>query len=347
MSDTIRSLTGPAGPFPRSALSDPIERRWLHYAFMTRDSAQSLVANISWLGGEGGAPPRKMAILLLHDIDSGWSATEWNARCADVPWSAFRLPSPAGDPDERDFVMTAAKEWPAASLNLRRTSTPCASQCATFHGDHWMRWQSEPGVLADGWLRGGPGEPRAADAVGYHERVRGRWGWPEMGGWVFGFCNDIGGDLDAAPPWAVVFTLLQPDRDGRGQAASVMVWRRGRLVRHFPRRSLRVSVAGQLDRDRVQTVPFLSSLLGVPPTVPIPAALCIDGYQGADRVRLRFYARTAGRIVIPSETSLSPFSVHEVVGGMEVDLVLGGDAHSFRSPGIVEFAGGASLDAPL
>jgi len=50
----------------------------------------------------------------------------------------------------------------------------------------------------------------------------------------------------------------------------------------------------------------------------------------------------AARLVIPSETSLQPFSVHEVLGSMEVDMAIAGRRISFRSPAIVEFAGGAS-----
>jgi hypothetical protein len=50
----------------------------------------------------------------------------------------------------------------------------------------------------------------------------------------------------------------------------------------------------------------------------------------------------AARLVVPSETSLQPFSVHEVLGNMEVEMAISGRRFSFRSPAIVEFAGGAT-----
>lgn len=312
------------------ALVDPLERRWLHYAFIGA-AGQAMVANVAWLDGDFSS-----AVLLLHDRKRGWRTSQWNARRSASPWSSFR----AGGGDPR-LTIAAAKGWPAVDLAVRRTSTPSISGCATFHRDHFMRWQAEPGVLADGdwWFDDGARE--TVRAVGYHERVRGRWGWPELGGWVFGFCN-AAGDGDAAPAWSIVFALMQPDREVEGQAASLMLWRRGRLVRHMPRRMVRVSAAGQLDRDRVVLAPFQSHLFGAPAMAPIPSALWIDSWQGADWVRLRFRSRDAARLVVPSETSERPFSVHEVIGEMEVELSINGTRCAFAAPGIVEFAGGAA-----
>jgi hypothetical protein len=321
---------GVEGPFPRISLSDPLERRWLHYALIGA-VGQALIANIAWL--EGGF---SSAILLLHDRDRGWRTSQWNARRGASPWSAFR----AGGGDTR-LGISAAKGWPAVDTALRRTSTPSISGCATFHQRHFMRWQAEPGILATGEWRFGEGDGEPVRAVGYHERVRGRWGWPELGGWVFGFCNAATDD-DTAPAWSIVFALMQPDCEIESQVASLMLWRRGRLVRHIPRRAVRVSAAGQLDRDRVVLAPFQSHLFGVPAMAPIPSALWIEGWQGADWVRLRFRARDAARLVVPSETSERPFSVHEVVGEMEVEITLNGARYQLVAPGIVEFAGGAA-----
>jgi hypothetical protein len=353
-------ILGPEGPFPAAPLSDPLERRWLHYAFFSRDGRKSLIANVAFLGGDRpGADPADgpagpgltTAVLLMHDAEAGWACSEWNCGIEAPLWSGFRNPDPrspgggwpAPDAALPDLALRAVRGTPAVSLRLRRTSTPCASQCATFANHrHFMRWQSEPGVLADGRFDVDGARDPEVQAVGYHERVRGRWGWPEMGGWVFGFCNDLGGDLSAAPPWSVVFTLLQPRNEPTGQSASVMVWRHGKLLRHIPRKQLRVSVAGQLDRDRVEMAPALAWLLGTPAAPPIPAVLCIAGYQGHDQVELRFYAERAARLVIPSETSLNPFSVHEVLGTIEARLDIGGEVHSFSGPAVVEFAGGAA-----
>jgi hypothetical protein len=184
--------------------------------------------------------------------------------------------------------------------------------------------------------------PRETVAVGYHERVHGRWGWPEMGGWVFGFCNQIADPPAGAPTWALVFALLQPRDEPYDHTAMVMLWRRGRMVLFVPRRAMRVSVAGQLARDRVLTTPPLAPLLGTFATAPIPAALCIDGHQGRDWIQIRYRCREAARLVVPSETSLQPFSVHEVIGDMEVRIRLRETEVGFTSPGIVEFAGGAA-----
>ncbi|MCK6528601.1 hypothetical protein L6R50_13945 [Myxococcota bacterium] len=331
-------LLGPQGPFPHAPLADPLERRWLHYAFFTRDGRLSLVANIAWLGGGPDSPPLTTAVLLVHEAGVGWSCSQWNAVSERMPWSSFRH----GGPREDLLALRSRRGVPAVDLQLRRTATPCSSQCATFHDEHWMRWQSEPGVLADGTWSVDGRPPVHASAVGYHERVRGRWGWPEMGGWVFGFCNDVGGAEDRAPEWAVVFTLLQPSGRPEESAASVMLWRRGRLVQHFGRRALRVSVAGQLDRDRVSLQPTLARTLGTPPAAPIPAVLAIEGVQGADAIRLGFRADAAARLAIPSESSLRPFSVHEVVGAMELLVVHRGRRTTWSGPSVVEFAGGAA-----
>ncbi|NUN53741.1 MAG: HEAT repeat domain-containing protein [Planctomycetaceae bacterium] len=186
-------LLGPQGPFPHAPLADPLERRWLHYAFFTRDGRLSLVANIAWLGGGPDSPPLTTAVLLVHEAGVGWSCSQWNAVSERMPWSSFRH----GGPREDLLALRSRRGVPAVDLQLRRTATPCSSQCATFHDEHWMRWQSEPGVLADGTWSVDGRPPVHASAVGYHERVRGRWGWPEMGGWVFGFCNDVGGAEEA------------------------------------------------------------------------------------------------------------------------------------------------------
>ena len=91
------------------------------------------------------------------------------------------------------------------------------------------RWQAQPGVLAIGRWADGMVPPRQIVAVGYHERVHGRWGWPEMGGWVFGFCNQLADRAEGPPNWAVVFALLQPRDETQDHTAMVMLWRLGRM----------------------------------------------------------------------------------------------------------------------
>jgi hypothetical protein len=324
-------------------LADVLERRWLHYAFITADEQQALIANLATLGGENGGDPIQTSVLLMYRRDHGWTCSQWHARLPREPWTSYRSPAaPTSFPRPPDFELQSLAGTPSVALYLTSTSAPAPAGVSHFHRTHWKRWQAQPGVLAKGRWDDGMGAARETVAVGYHERVHGRWAWPEMGGWVFGFCNQLGDRLDGPPDWAVVFALLQPMDEARDHTAMVMVWRRGRMVFFVPRRAMRVSVAGQLTRDRVVTTPSLAPLLGTFPTAPIPAALCIDGYQGRDWVQIRFRCRDASRLVVPSETSLQPFSVHEVIGDMEVRLKRKGSSHQFASPGIVEFAGGAA-----
>ncbi|MEU5536433.1 hypothetical protein [Streptomyces sp. NPDC020362] len=358
LTSTLPSL-GPPGPFPNAPLTHPLDRKWLHYAFLSRCGRQALIANLSVLGSSTGAvfadpgapvtgrrsgtgtaaEGQHMAILLVYEEGHGWSATQFNAEQPELPWSAFRLPHPRGESGA--FRVAARPAAPAADVRLTRTSRPCTSQCAPFGEDEYLRWQSEPGVLGEGTLRHRDGTVTMTDLLGYHERVRGRWSWPTLGGWVFGFVNDPSGPAGAAPPSAVVFTLIQPTRPADAANGSVMLWRDGRMVRHFPRRNLRVAVSGSLDRDRVAMVPPLADMLGTPPMAAVPGRLLITARLGDDRLVLDFRSYTAGRIVNPSETSLHPFSVHETLGPCTVEGRVGGRPIAFRTEGIVEFAGGA------
>lgn len=336
------ALLGPRGPFPRTRMSDPLERRWLHYAFLSRDGRHGMVANASWLGPERDdlqSAPRYTTILLLHERGKPWVASQFNAEIGAPPWSAFRQPHALHQPQPLNIRSTA--QTPAVNLQLRRTGLPCTSQCAPFADGHHLRWQSEAGVRASGdWGLAGHWQ-RGVDAVGYHERVRGRWGWPELGEWVFGFANDLGGSADEAPEYAAVFTFIRPLTPRDATTASVMLWHRGHLRRHFPRRNVTFAVRGQLSRDAVQTVPALARLLGVPPMAPIPQRLVISARLGADWTVLDFEAEAAARVVIPSENSLRPFSVHEVVGPCVLRGQLSGKRFAIETRGIVEFAGGA------
>lgn len=333
---------GPGGPFPSISLEHELDRRWLHYAFLSRERDLGMVANVSWLGPDPHSPResgQQMAILLIHSRDDGWSSSQFNAAVADPPWSAFRLPHAVGEPGM--FALTAAAGAPFVRLRLHRTSRPCTSQCASFANNQHFRWQSEAGVVARGDWGFGQRVRRDVEAIGYHERVRGHWGWPEMGGWVFGFANDPEQTERGAPPTAVVFTLLQPTSPPDAPTGSVMLWRDGRLRRHFPRRDVSVAVRGSLSRDRVSQVPALANLFGVPPTAPIPHRLVIAAEMGPDRVLLDFTCESAARIVIPNETGIDPFGVHEVVGSCHVEGRCAGVAFAFETAGIVEFAGGA------
>lgn len=334
---------GPRGPFPRRPLSDPIERRWLHYAFLSCDGELGMVANAAWLGpDEPGGKPRFTTILLLHQRGRPWVASQFNATTSAPLWSAFRLPHPMHEPSP--LVLRSSADEPAVELALRRTSRCCTSQCAPFAGDHHLRWQSESGVRARGdWRRDGV-TLRDVDAVGYHERVRGRWGWPELGEWVFGFANDLGGSAEEPPEYAAVFTLIKPVGPADAATGSVMLWHRGRLRRHFPRRNVSFAVRGTLPRDAVQQVPALSRIFGVPPMAPIPKRLVISARLGDDWTVLDFDSEAAARVVIPSETSLRPFSVHEVVGPCTLQGSLSGQPFRIETRGIVEFAGGAGGD---
>jgi hypothetical protein len=317
----------------------PLERRWLHYAFSSEHSGLSMIANLSTLTAEGDDEPQRMSILLVHDQASGWHSSQFNSDAPVQPWSAFRTPEPA----ER-LVLTGRAGAPGVDFTFTRTSRPCTSQCALIANGQHLRWQSESGVLADGTWITEAGRTEGVRAVGYHERVRGIWGWPELGGWVFGFANDqsmLADDPGRPPPHAVVFTLIQPLGPPGAATGSLMLWRNGRLRRHFPRRNLSVAVQGTLERDRVDTVPPLARLLGVGPTASVPARLVVSASAGGDRVVLDVAARTAARIVNPSETSFAPFSVHEVIGDATVEGTLGGEGFGFATEAIVEFAGGA------
>lgn len=331
---------GPVGPFPDAPMRHALERRWLHYAFSSEQSGISMIANLSTLTPEGHHEPQHMSILLLHDRTTGWHSSQFNATAPEQPWSAFRVDQP------QDRLRLAARAGaPAVDLSLTRTSRPCTSQCAAFAGSQHLRWQSESGVLAEGSWTTASGQTRHdVRAVGYHERVRGLWGWPELGGWVFGFANDqtaIANEQAGPPPWAVVFTLIQPSGPPGSATGSVMLWRDGRLRRHFPRRRISVATQGRLDRDKVLPVPPLARLLGVGPTASVPARLVVSARAGHDRLVLDVVARTAARIVNPSETSLAPFSVHEVIGDCVVEGTLRGEEFAFETEAIVEFAGGA------
>jgi len=336
---------GSQGPFPNTPLQQTLERRWLHYAFLSRNNHLGMVANISWLGGDPALPnepAHRMCILLIHEQGAGWRSSQFNARSLPSLWSAFRIPHDFAAP--QPFTLAATNGQPSVNLHIQRSSRPCTSQCAPFAGNQYLRWQSEIGVIA----RGDWGiEDRTytdVEAVGYHERVRGYWGWPEMGGWVFGFANDPEDRGDAPPPTAVVFTLIQPPDPPDAAMGSVMLWRDGRLRRHFPRRSVQVAVRGQLSRDYVCQVPELSNLFGVPPMAPIPRRLMITAQMGDDWVVLDFTCEAAARIVIPNETGIEPYTVHEVIGPCRIEGQCNHQPFGFETYGIVEFAGGASQD---
>lgn len=336
-------MLGPAGPFPDAPLGDHLERRWLHYAFRSLSGEVSLIANLSTLGAadaavtpDGGS--QNMSILLVHDAATGWHSSQFNAVVATTPWSSFRSAE-----QERPLRISAKGGVPAVDLLLERTGRPCTSQCAPFGIDQHLRWQSEPGIRAVGRVTTGDRDHRDLRLVGYHERVRGRWGWPALGGWVFGFVNDVENGSDPSAH-SVVFTLITP-RDGRGTATgSVMVWRRGRLLRHFPRRRIEIAVAGVLPRDEVHVCPPLAATLGTAPAPEVPASLAVVAAMGDDRVCVEVDARTAGRIVNPSELGIAPFSVHEVLGPATVTGRVAGRDIAFTAGAVVEFAGGARED---
>ncbi len=338
---------GPAGPFPDAPLCRPIDRRWLHYAFLSTDGRHAMVANSAWLGpaeDDADGAERLTTILLLHDSKGagGWASSQFNADIGgQLPWSAFALPHPHGQAGR--LRISAAAGAPRVDLELTRTSRPCTSQCAFFARSQHLRWQSETGVRARGDFDLGAG-PVALELIGYHERVRGRWGWPELGEWVFGFANDLGAEPGRPPTWAGVFTFIRPVNDAEHATASFMLWREGRMRRHFPRRATSFAVRGELPRDRVTMAPPLSRLLGVEPMAPIPRRLAISARQGDDWVVLDFDAEAAARVVIPSETSLNAFSVHEVVGDCLLTGELNGERFEVRTRGIVEFSGGAGGD---
>jgi hypothetical protein len=337
-----RVALGPEGPFPDSALRDPLERRWLHYAFLSPGGTLGMVANIATLGPDPdfvGPSQRSTSILLVHHDSVGWRSSQFNAVTPERPWSAFRQPHPLDAPEKLELESTAGGV--GVNLTLRRSSRPCTSQCAPFADGHHLRWQSETGVVASGDWTIGNRVLRGVDAVGYHERVRGRWGWPELGGWVFGFSNDYARTEHGAPRTALVFTLIQPAWPASAATGSIMVWRSGRLARHFPRRDVTVAVRGELDRDRVVQVPTLANTSGTPPMQPVPQRLVVSGRMGADWVVFDFSCRAGARVVIPCETSLAPFSVHEVIGTCTVEGELRGESIAYEGHGIVEFAGGA------
>ena len=338
---------GQQGPFPDAPMQYALERRWLHYAFLSRDNQWGMVANFSYLGpdefDEDDESQRCTSILLVYKREVGWEATQFNAETLVPLWSAFARPHAYATPHPYRVMSTAGS--PGVDFTLQRSSHPCTSQCAPFDRWQYLRWQSETGVIARGrWHYGGK-IYADVEAIGYHERVRGYWGWPELGGWVFGFANDPHVVAkDAPPPAALVFTLIQPLAPENSATASVMVWLNGRLRCHFPRRNLDVAIRGEMDRDQVCCVPELSNMFGVAPMEPVPRRLMITGHLGDNHVVLDFEAVSAARIIIPNENGIDPFSVHEVIGRCRIEGQVGKESFAFETYGIVEFAGGAGGD---
>ncbi len=333
---------GQFGPFPNSTLMRVLERRWLHYAFLSRDLNLGMVANVSWLGPTRSGfteEIRCMSILLLYKRGQGWYSSQFNTETLLPLWSSFQQPHPFGEPGH--FELKAVSGNPFVKLQMQRTSRPCTSQCAPFADNQYLRWQSETGVIARGDWGVNEDVYRNIEAVGYHERVRGYWGWPELGGWVFGFANDLQQMSGEAPSTAVVFTLIQTAVPHEAATSSVMLWQNGRLRRHFPRRKVSVAVRGIFNPDKVTQVPEMANLFGVPPMSPIPRRLVIKAAMGRDWVIFDFYSEAAARIIIPSETSLKPFSVHEVIGPCHIEGSLNDRRFEFETYGIVEFAGGS------
>ncbi len=323
------------------APSDELERRWLHYAFLSRDGRKCLVANAAWLGPDDDDPDdhaRFTTILLLHEKGRPWRSSQFNAKTSERLWSAFRRPD--SSVGRGPLRLEAVDGAPAVELAMTRTSRPCTSQCAVFARSHHLRWQSETGVRARGaWTTDGKREE--VDLVGYHERVRGRWGWPELDEWVFGFANDLGGEGEDPPAWAGVFTFIRPTWPADAATASFMVWKDGRLRRHFPRRDTSFAVRGVLDADAVTLAPPLAAILGTRPMSPVPKRLVIAARMGDDWATLEFQSESCARIAIPSETSVRPFSVHEVVGPCLLAGRLDGERFEIETRGVVEFSGGA------
>jgi hypothetical protein len=339
-----RRYLGPIGPFPDIALSDVLERRWLHYAFLSRDGRYSMVANASTLGppdNDSEKTERRMTILLLHERGKAWVSSQFNATTSQPLWSAFRQPH--AHRVATPLIMGAVSGTPRVDLSVMRSSRPCTSQCAPFAGNQHLRWQSETGVRAMGQWRL-TGDWVEVDAIGYHERVRGRWGWPELGEWVFGFANDLHAESPEPPAYAGVLTFIKPISPDDATTASFMLWHKGIFRRHFPRRNVTFAVRGILNRDHVTDAPPLSGLFGVAPTSPVPKRLVISARLGEDWAIMDFESESAARIVIPSETSLAPFSVHEVVGPCVLAGKLDGKRFEIITRGIVEFSGGADGD---
>lgn len=335
---------GPSGPFPRAALTHYLDRRWLHYAFMSRDGKNAMIANASWLGppeNSDDSRERCTTILLLHDEEQGWHSSQFNADSSNPLWSAFALPHPHGESTRLDVA--ASGNQPKVALRLSRTSRPCTSQSAFFTKNQHLRWQSETGVNGTGEIFVGS-SCKNVELIGYHERVRGRWSWPDLGEWVFGFANDLNAPADEPPEWAGVFTFIRPMSGKAEEQASFMLWHKGKLIRHFPRRNVSFAVRGSLARDDVVMVPHLPGLLGTPAMSTVPRRLMITAVSGNDHVVLDFDGETSARIVIPSETSFKPFSVHEVLGDCLMYGEVNGQKFHIETRGIVEFAGGATHD---
>lgn len=334
-------LLGPQGPFQNLPLTRLLERQWLHYTFLSCNPELGMVANLSWLGADPEKPDTtcSAAILLVYQQGKGWRASQFNATPLMPPWSSFRLPHPLGESSR--FELSATAGTPFVRLQLQRSSHPCNSQCATFSPQQYVRWQSETGVIARGDWRFDDQIHRNVEAFGCHERVCGYWDWAELGGWVSGFVSDCHASASAPPATAVVFNLIQPASSFDATTGSVMLWRGGHLRRHFPRRNISVAVRGVLDKDHICQVPALANLLGVPPTTSIPRRLVLTAQLGNDRVVVDFCAESAARVVVPCETSLTPFSVYESIGLCWVEGKMNGQGFTFETYGMVRFAGGA------
>jgi len=331
---------GPTEPFSELPLSHLLERRWLNYTFLSRSHDFGMVANLCWLGADPDKPDASghTALLLLYHRGEGWRSSQFNAAALSPPWSSFRLPHPLRQPGRFEIASTLGT--PAVRLRLQRSGYPGNRHCVSLRSQQHVRWQAEPGIIANGdWQFGDRLYPNL-EAIGYHERVYGCWSWAELGSWVSGLITPTHSHSAVPPLPTVLFNLMQPAQAPEATTSSVMLWQGGHLRRCFPRRNVRIAVRGSLDQDQIHLVPAIARLLGVSPGPSVPYQLMLVARMGGDQVQIDFCAESAARILVPCEVSRTLFNVHEVIGSCHLEGQISGKTFAYQTYALIRFAGG-------
>ncbi len=318
-------------------------KEWQHFVLFD-GGERTVIVNLSVDGDLAGPGGGRAKVVMLAHGPQGWSGgvdlyagadAGVSPRSPDLRVGRQRVAFRGG----RYRVSAALRD---RSLAVRAALTPASAPAMIWHdtpvGSGYVNWLIVPDLAVEGTARL-PGWRGPLDGWrGYHDHNWGRWWWGEDFGWQWGVARE--GDGDGRGPRLTVVYDRTSDRTGAAaKEHTLSVWSGPDLVRVFTRAEIAARMRGRHDAGPVRRVPGVMGLLAQGSASAVPGALEVEAGAEDDALALRFTPRSAIEVVVPGELGAGFVRLAEVVGDMDVDGRVGGEAVGFRARAVFEFMG--------
>ena len=315
-------------------------QEWQH--FVVFGDGVDLIVNFSVRVPAGGATPDEARLVVLGRSDRWWGfIDEVDPRAVTADGDGREVRFPHGrmsvHADGYRVQLRSAEHDLDLDLTLRPAALPMVVRRSEITPGRRLDWVVVPRLTVEGTVNAGGGAVCLDGASAYHDHNWGCFDWGDDYTWEWGA---LLGEGDGAP-LSVLYSAGMNRARTRLHYEYAVVWQGAETALSASGPDVTTRWSERHAAPPSLRLPGVMSLLRPRRDRDLPGAVTVAARNGPDRVEARFALESSAEIIIPSDGDpLGSLALHECVGPVDIDAVLGGREIRQKGRGVFEFVRG-------